>query len=86
VKQDDADSIDSQMRMLKEELSHAATELDEHYRELKSAARDRLRHRCACIAEFPCFLSEQRRSGTIRLLFFNSVRLLLEADSVHACP
>lgn len=42
VKQDDIDSIDMQMRTLKEELGHAVRELDEHYWELKSAARDRL--------------------------------------------
>jgi len=42
VKQDDVDSIDTQMRTLKEELGYAVTELDEHYWELKSAARDRL--------------------------------------------
>ena len=42
VKQDDVDSIDSQMRTLKDELGHAVAELDQHYWELKSAARDRL--------------------------------------------
>jgi hypothetical protein len=42
VKRDDIDSIDTQMRTLKEELGHAVTELDQHYWELKAAARDRL--------------------------------------------
>jgi hypothetical protein len=42
VKQDDVDSIADQMRMLKDELGHAVTELDQHYWELKAAARDRL--------------------------------------------
>jgi len=42
VKQGDIDSIDTQMRTLKDELQHAVAELDRHYWELKSAARDRL--------------------------------------------
>jgi hypothetical protein len=42
VKQDDVDSIDAQMRTLKEELGHAVAELDQYYWELKSTARDRL--------------------------------------------
>jgi len=42
VKQDDVDSIDTQMRTLKDELGYAVSELDEHYWDLKSAARDRL--------------------------------------------
>jgi len=42
VKQEDIDSIDGQMRTLKDELAHAVAELDRHYWELKSAARDRL--------------------------------------------
>ena len=42
VKQEEVDSIDMQMRVLKDELGYAVAELDQHYWELKSAARGRL--------------------------------------------
>lgn len=42
VKQDDVESINGQMQALKDELGHAVAELDQHYWELKTAARDRL--------------------------------------------
>jgi hypothetical protein len=42
VKQDDIDRIDSRMKTFQGELTQAVAELDEHYWELQSAARQRL--------------------------------------------
>jgi hypothetical protein len=42
IRQDDIDSVNVQMTTLKAELEEAVTELDRHYDELRSAARERL--------------------------------------------
>jgi hypothetical protein len=42
IRQDKIDGFDAQMNEFKEELDEAVWQLDEHYAELKSAARDRL--------------------------------------------
>ena len=42
IRQDTIDGFDAQMAELKDELEEAVMQLDEHYAELKSAARDRL--------------------------------------------
>lgn len=42
IRQDDIDSVNSRMTSLKSELEEAVAELDRHYDELKSAARERL--------------------------------------------
>ena len=42
IRQDDLDMVDAQMATLKAELEDAVEELDRHYDELKSAARNRL--------------------------------------------
>lgn len=42
IRQDKIEGFDAQMSEFKEELSEAIVQLDEHYAELKSAARDRL--------------------------------------------
>ena len=42
IRQDKIDSFNAQMREFQEELDEAVWQLDEHYGELKSAARDRL--------------------------------------------
>src|SRR5690606_26328304 len=42
IRQDDVDSINSQMTTLKAKLEEAVEELDRHYDELRSAARERL--------------------------------------------
>ncbi len=42
IRQDQIDTFTTQMASLKEELDEAVWRLDEHYAELKSAARDRL--------------------------------------------
>ena len=42
IRQDDLDAVDGKMASYKSELDDAAFELDRHYEELKSAARERL--------------------------------------------
>jgi hypothetical protein len=42
IRQDDLDTVDRQMATFKAELEDAVEELDQHFDELKSAARDRL--------------------------------------------
>jgi len=42
IRQDQIDTFTEQLNLLKEELDEAVGRLDEHYAELKSAARDRL--------------------------------------------
>lgn len=42
IRQDKIDGLDAQMNEFKEELGEAVWQLDEHYAELKSRARDRL--------------------------------------------
>jgi hypothetical protein len=42
IRQDDIDAFDTQMATLKAELAEAVDRLDEHYGELREAARDRL--------------------------------------------
>jgi len=55
IRQDDLDAVNEQMAALQQELAAAVDELDEHYHELKRAARQRLGS-LYCEADYPVTL------------------------------